>query len=77
MSAIWSAVQSGSRDWFHGLDLFLQQRLGEAWTIHLKAINLLGVKVAREQTILPYSSSLNEFVVVPRYLLFGLSVQLK
>jgi len=77
MSAIWTAVQLGSGDWFNGVDMYMQKRLGDSWTIQFKAVNLLGVKMAREQTILPYSSSLNAFAVVPRYLLLGLSFQLK
>lgn len=76
-TAILNGVQLGTGQWFHGLDLFMQKHLGDRFMVYVKGVNLLNIGKITEKWVYPYSRSTNEFMLVRRYILLGLSFGLK
>ena len=74
-SLIWSGAQLGFRKYFHGLDFFIQRKIGVHWTAFIRGNNMLNVRKIGEKMVQPYSISYTDFRLVGRYVLVGFNFQ--
>jgi hypothetical protein len=76
LSCMWRASPFGSGNYAHGIDAYMQEKIGKRWTLMIQGHNLLNQQQLTVKQISAYQSARSAYLLVGRYILVGGSLQL-